>query len=96
MATRKKKDPGTMSGLPKDYPYVTIGTHLTVTEYADGRRELAWDDEALLKEVRAAIASAGHVDREDILAPRVNSNPPKKPAAKKAPAKKTVKKTTKE
>jgi|688.fasta_scaffold558785_2 hypothetical protein len=57
MATRKKKDPGTLSGLPKDYPYVTIGTHLTVTEYEDGRTELTWDDEALLREVRTALAS---------------------------------------
>ena len=58
MATRKKKDPGTLSGLPKDYPYVTIGTHLTVTEYEDGRTELTWDDDALLSEVRAAILKA--------------------------------------
>lgn len=58
MATRKKKDPGTLSGLPKDYPYVTIGTHLTVTEYEDGRTELTWDDEALLQEVKAAILKA--------------------------------------
>ena len=56
MATRKKKDPGTLSGLPKDYPYVTIGTHLTVTEHEDGRTELTWDDEALLQEVKAALA----------------------------------------
>ena len=92
MATRKKKDPGTMSGLPKDYPYVTIGTHLTVTEYEDGSRELVWDDEALLREVRAAIAKAEatmpvHVDVEDVPAPRVNSNPPKKTAKKKSATK---------
>ncbi len=53
--TRKKKDSGTLSGLPKDYPYVTIGTHLTVTEYEDGRTELVWDDEVLLREVQDAI-----------------------------------------
>lgn len=59
MATRKKKskDNGTLSGLPKSYPYVTIGTHLTVTEYEDGRTELEWRDDVLLKEVREAIAS---------------------------------------
>lgn len=57
MSTRKKKDNGTLSGLPKDYPYVTIGTHLTVTEYEDGRTELVWDDGQLLKEVCEAIAS---------------------------------------
>ena len=96
MATRRKKDLGTLSGLPKDYPYVIIGRHLIVTEFEDGRTELTWDDEALLQEVRAAIASVEHVDREDIPAPRVNSNPPKKPAAKKPAAKKTAKKSTKE
>lgn len=53
----KKKDHGTLSGLPKDYPYVIIGTHLTVIEYEDGRTELVWDDEALLNDVRKAIAS---------------------------------------
>ena len=55
--TAKKKDHGTLSGLPKSYPYVTIGTHLTVTEYEDGRIELTWDDEALLNDVRKAIES---------------------------------------
>jgi hypothetical protein len=57
MATRKKKDPGTLSGLPKDYPYVTIGSHLTVIEYENGSTELKWDDEQLLKDVQEALAS---------------------------------------
>lgn len=39
------------------FPYTIKGNHLTVTEYEDGRTELEWDDEALLQEVRAAIAS---------------------------------------
>lgn len=34
------------------------GTHLTVTEYSDGSTNLVWDDEQLLKEVQAAIASS--------------------------------------
>jgi hypothetical protein len=58
MATSKKKDNGTLSGFPKDYPYVIIGSHLTVTEYEDGRTELQWDDEALLRDVRLAILTA--------------------------------------
>jgi hypothetical protein len=62
MATRKKKDPGTLSGLPKDYPYVTIGSHFTVTEYEDGRTELKWDDEALLRDVREACANVEITD----------------------------------
>ena len=40
------------------WPRVTVGTHLTVTEHEDGRTELAWDDAALLSEVRAAILKA--------------------------------------
>jgi hypothetical protein len=47
MATRKKKD---TSGVVK-------GNHLTVTTFSDGSTKLEWDDEALLKEVREAIAS---------------------------------------
>lgn len=43
MATKSKK---------VTWPKVTVGTHLTVTEHEDGRTELAWDDEQLLKEVR--------------------------------------------
>ena len=58
MAIRKKKDNGTLSGLPKDYPYVTIGSHLTVIEYEDGRTELEWDDESLLRDVRLAILTS--------------------------------------
>jgi len=79
MATKKTKTV---------YPKVTVGNHLTVTEYEDGRTELVWDDDKLLQEVRDAIAS-------------VVSKPKKKAAArtvvaKKAPAKKTTaKKKTK-
>ena len=46
MATKKKIT----------WPKVTKGSHLTVTEHEDGRTELEWDDEQLLKEVREAIA----------------------------------------
>ena len=49
MATRKKKtiDP---SGVDR-------GSHLTVTTFSDGTTKLEWDDEALLRDVREAIAS---------------------------------------
>lgn len=50
MATRKKKTDAA-------WPKVTVGTHLTVTEHEDGRTELVWDDQQLLKEVQEAIAS---------------------------------------
>lgn len=36
---------------------VVKGSHLTVTTHPDGRTELEWDDEALLRDVREAIAS---------------------------------------
>jgi hypothetical protein len=49
MATRKKKtqDP---SGVVK-------GSHLTVTTFSDGSTNLEWDDAALLRDVREAIAT---------------------------------------
>jgi hypothetical protein len=64
MATRKKKEtmemPGTIGSAKLVFPQeptVVKGSHLTVTTYPDGRTELVWDDEALLKDVREAIAS---------------------------------------
>ena len=41
----------------KDEPTVVVGSHLTVITHPNGKTELIWDDEALLKEVREAIAS---------------------------------------
>lgn len=38
-------------------PTVVKGSHLTVTTYPDGRTELEWDDEALMRDVQEAIAS---------------------------------------
>jgi len=48
MATRKPK-------VVKEVtePTVVVGSHLTVTTYPDGKTELKWDDEALLREIRA-------------------------------------------
>lgn len=52
MATKKSKN------VPSDgWPKINQGTHLTVKTFEDGRTELVWDDEALLDDVRAAIAS---------------------------------------
>jgi hypothetical protein len=65
----KLEMPGTMGGakvvLPKEpankpsggWPKINQGTHLTVKTFEDGRTELIWDDEQLLKEVKEAIAS---------------------------------------
>lgn len=50
MATKKKRAEVTEAVVVK-------GSHLTVTTYPDGRTELEWDDEALLRDVREALAS---------------------------------------
>ncbi len=50
MATKKKKAEVTEAVVVK-------GSHLTVTTYPDGRTELEWDDAALERDVREAIAS---------------------------------------
>jgi hypothetical protein len=36
------------------WPKITVGSHLTVTEFEDGSTVLAWDDAKLLEEVREA------------------------------------------
>jgi hypothetical protein len=51
-------------------PKVVKGTHLTVTTHPDGRTELEWDDEALMRDVREALES-------------VETKPAKKKAAPK-------------
>lgn len=36
---------------------VDKGSHLTVTYYSNGKTDLKWDDDALLRDVQSAIAS---------------------------------------
>ena len=55
MATRKKIQLEEVSSLPDS---ILVGSHLTVSIYSDGRTELEWDWDALVKEVREACASA--------------------------------------
>jgi len=55
MATRKKKQKVELS--EELWPKVTKGSHLTVTEYEDGKVDMVWDDDALARDVRNAIAS---------------------------------------
>lgn len=50
MATKKKQ-------ASTGEPVVVKGSHLTVTTYPDGRTELEWDDEALMRDVQEALAS---------------------------------------
>jgi hypothetical protein len=66
MATKKKKAEVTAEAT------VVKGSHLTVTTYPDGRTELEWDDEALMRDVQEALAS---VATEEVK--------PKKPRKKK-------------
>jgi hypothetical protein len=50
--------PGTIGSAKLIFPNeptVVNGSHLTVTTFPDGRTELKWDDDALLKEVKEAI-----------------------------------------
>jgi hypothetical protein len=63
MATRKKKTDVIMSADIAEMmnPTVVKGNHLTVTTFPDGKTMLEWDDEALLNEVRLAIASAEEI-----------------------------------
>ena len=51
---RKKIQLEEVSSLPDS---VKVGSHLTVSTYSDGRTELEWDWDALVKEVREACAS---------------------------------------
>lgn len=56
MATRKKKIE--LTNEPSGgWPKISQGTHLTIKTFEDGRTELIWDHDQLLKEVREAIAS---------------------------------------
>jgi hypothetical protein len=54
MATSKKKSVNVPSG---SWPKINQGTHLTVKTFEDGRTELIWDWDALVKEVREACTS---------------------------------------
>jgi hypothetical protein len=56
-AEDKLQMPGTIGGAKVVFPKVTKGSHLTVTEYEDGRTELVWDHDALQRDVESAIAS---------------------------------------
>ena len=58
MTERKKKTKEKpIKAVAGKWPKIDIGTHLTVTTYEDGLTTLEWDDEALEREVKEAIAS---------------------------------------
>jgi hypothetical protein len=52
MASRKKQIAELKA---KDEPTVVIGSHLTVITHFNGKTELIWDDEALLRDVQNAL-----------------------------------------
>lgn len=59
MATRKKQPvkEKLVNVDSKGWPKINQGSHLTVKTFEDGKTELIWDDEALLNDVRKALAS---------------------------------------
>ena len=70
MTTRKKKSdsivldmPGTIGSAKIILPETKVvkGSHLTVTTHPDGKTTLEWDDDALLRDVRAALLKAESV-----------------------------------
>ena len=71
---------------PQDQSSVVKGSHLTVTTDAEGRTTLVWDDEALLRDVRAAILRA-----ESSIPVAIETTPKKKAAAITATKKKKTK-----
>lgn len=56
------------------WPKVEIGTHFAVIHYEDGTHEMHWDDDKLLEEVRAAIASVSTTNKAE----RSEAPPPPK------------------
>lgn len=71
---------------PKDLSSVVKGSHLTVTTDAEGRTTLVWDDEALLRDVRAAILKA-----ESSMPASTETKPKKKSSSDTAVKKKKIK-----
>jgi len=58
---RKKKEVKT-----KVWPIVDKGSHLTVYTYENGSTELVWDDDALMHDVRKAIASVKNPTKKSV------------------------------
>ena len=72
MATKKKSkiiesaDIAEMVNMDSGgWPRLVQGSHLTVKYFEDGRTELIWDDEALTREVNAAILSVNQQENDN-------------------------------
>ena len=61
MATKKTKSKEVVDRVD---PEITVGSHLTVRRYSDGRTELEWDDAALMRDVLEALASVNAVENK--------------------------------
>ncbi len=57
MARKKKTEviEETPNVASNGWPKINQGSHLTVKTFEDGRTELIWDDEALLRDVQTAL-----------------------------------------
>ena len=75
MATKKKKTdsitlemPGTIGSAKLVFPETKVvkGGHLTITYNNDYPEKLEWDDEALMRDVREALASVENKPKRKI------------------------------
>ena len=63
MARKKKDGIEQLENVPANgWPKVNQGSHLTVLTFEDGRTELRWDDEALMRDVQDAIRAQETTD----------------------------------
>jgi hypothetical protein len=53
-------------------PTVTKGSHLTVTTFPDGRTELLWDWDELVKDVHEACASVELANMKPVVKAKTN------------------------
>lgn len=56
MARKKKTEVTESANVPiGGWPKINQGSHLTVKTFEDGKTELIWDDEALLRDVQNVL-----------------------------------------
>jgi hypothetical protein len=73
--SKKKATADKLENVPANgWPKISQGTHLTVKTFEDGRTELIWDDEQLLKEVQEAIASVANKGEENVKAKKTRKS----------------------
>jgi hypothetical protein len=69
MATKKKskiiESADIAESLENKWPQIKKGNHLTVKTFENGHTVLEWDDEALTREVNAAILSVNQKENNE-------------------------------